>query len=128
MKARAKRVLISFSVVLVGYATWVAWPHFAPVEVTDHAGIPASEVAQIVNKLEDDGMFSGRGEFATVASSFVDPRSRPKYFAEIKGTSEQIVVTAGYCRGPLWGGGPIVDAKKVNDTWVFDPYGALWKN
>ena len=83
---------------------------------------------KIVGKLEDDGMFSGRGEFATVASSFFDPRSRPKYFVEIDGMPEEIVVTAGYSRGPLWGGGPIVGAKKVNGVWVFESYNTLWKD
>lgn len=128
MKTRRKRLLTAFGAALVAYIAWITWPHIGAVEVTNHAGVTGSDVEQIVRKLDADNMFFGRRELATVASSLIDPRSRPKYFVEIEGTSEAIVITAGYVRGELWGGGPIVGAKKVDGRWVFEPYNALWKS
>ncbi|WP_226895722.1 hypothetical protein [Luteolibacter marinus] len=127
MKVRRNRALLSLCAALVGYIAWISWPHIGEVDVANHAGVTKSDIEQIVHKLEGDGMFSGRRELATIGSSLIDPRSRPKYFVEIEGTSEAIVITAGYIRGELWGGGPVVGAKK-NGLWVFEPYSALWKS
>lgn len=128
MKKRRKQLLIAPSVALIAYIVWISWPHVGSVEITNHAGVTESDVEQIVQKLDSDHMFSGRRELATVASTFIDPRSRPRYFVEIEGTPDLVVVTAGYVRGELWGGGPIVGARKVDGVWIFDPYNALWKS
>jgi hypothetical protein len=128
MKARRKRALLALGAALIAYIAWITWPHIADVEVTNHAGVTESDIEQIVHKLEGDGMFSGRRELATIGSSLIDPRSRPRYFVEIEGTSEAIVITAGYIRGELWGGGPVVGAKKRDGLWFFEPYNALWKS
>lgn len=128
MKARRKRVLLALCAALVGYIAWITWPHIGEVEVTNHAGVTESDIEQIVHELESDGVFLGRRELATIGSSLIDPRSRPRYFVEIEGTAETIVITAGYIRGELWGGGPVVGAKKKDGLWIFEPYNALWRS
>lgn len=128
MNSRGKRFLVCFGVVMVCYIVWIVWPHVGQIKVTNHAGITSDDVTEVVGKLEADGMFRGRGDFVTVVTSLIDPRSRLKYFVEINGSPKKVVVTAGYSRGPLWGGGRIVEATKVDGLWVFDSYSVLWKN
>ena len=112
------------------YLGWIVQPHVAPARVINHAGLPDAEVQEIVNAMEQEfHPFHGKGSVLVILSSLFQPWTRPEFFVEIAGGSEQVSIMAGYSRGELWGGGPSAHARKSGGKWEF--YGTrtmLWKS
>ena len=125
---RFRRVTLILVTIAIGYVIWIVWPHLAKVAVRNEAGVSESDVSEIVEHLERERSFYGRGELATVLSCLFSPSSRPRYFVEIVGDDRKVVITAGYVRGLQWGGGPIVHASKVDGRWVFEKATLLWRS
>lgn len=121
-------IVIGLCVAVVAYATWILSPHLGMVDVENTAGLTEADIHEIIVHLEGEGAFYGRGRLETILSSALDPRTRPHYFADVAGDANDIVVRAGYVRGPLWGGGPILRAKKTSGKWVFERSTMLWKS
>ena len=117
---RRRIIVISIVVLLTGYATWIIWPHIRPIDIEDQAGLSEEDHTEIISHLHSVVAFSGRGNAWVMLASAFNPRSRPQYFAIISGNSEEIEVQSGFLRGPLWGGGPVIRARKIDGVWVFD--------
>lgn len=103
---RFRRVTLILVTIAIGYVIWIVWPHLAKVAVRNEAGVSESDVSEIVEHLERERSFYGRGELATVLSCLFSPSSRPRYFVEIVGDDRKVVITAGYVRGLQWGAAP----------------------
>lgn len=123
-----KFALLAAAIVVASYVVWCVWPHFGELEITNDAGLNGADLEQVLDYLEKEEAFYGKGMVSTMITTVFAPRSRPHYFAEISGDTSEIDIMAGYFRGPLWGGGPIIRAKKVNGRWIFERSSLLWRS